>query len=257
MLPQYLGEHRTTVAALSLDDIYLTHADQGQLAQRYPHNKLLHGRGLPGTHDMALGTSALERLRAINSSEREVELPTYDKSRFGGEGDRTDEVVRVSKQVDVVVFEGWMTGFEPLESSQLESTHREARDDGEAFASRLKLGYTPPFCAEQDAKVLQELNDLLRPYHDALWRHIDAFVQLAPQSLNFVWQWRLEQEHNMKRQNGGKGMSDEQVKQFIARYMPAYELFMGGIDSDNAPWKGRGLRLTVGPTREILDTATF
>jgi len=35
----------------------------------------------------------------------------------------------------------------------------------------------------------------------------------APSShpYEFIYEWRLQQEHNMKAKNGGRGMTDEQV----------------------------------------------
>lgn len=29
---------------------------------------------------------------------------------------------------------------------------------------------------------------------------------------DYIYKWRLQQEHDMKSRNGGKGMSDEQVE---------------------------------------------
>ena len=31
-----------------------------------------------------------------------------------------------------------------------------------------------------------------------------------------IYKWRLQQEHAMKAQNGGKGMTDEQVKKWVS-----------------------------------------
>jgi D-glycerate 3-kinase len=61
----------------------------------------------------------------------------------------------------------------------------------------------------------------------------------------------------MKAKNGGIGMTDDEVKAFIGRYMPGYELWLEGVQSAHAPWKGRGLQLVVGEEREILGTRDF
>lgn len=34
-------------------------------------------------------------------------------------------------------------------------------------------------------------------------------------SLSMIYKWRLEQEHDMKARNGGKGMTDEAVKLYV------------------------------------------
>jgi D-glycerate 3-kinase len=49
-------------ASVSIDDFYLTRADQAALAQAHEDNWLLQGRGHAGTHDMALGTKTLQDL---------------------------------------------------------------------------------------------------------------------------------------------------------------------------------------------------
>lgn len=85
-----------------------------------------------------------------------------------------------------------------------------------------------------------------------------------------------QQEHNMKAKNGGNGMTDEQVRHFINRwvrcpawevkfysynigdrYMPSYELFQDGIDKETTSWRGKGLRFIVNIKREIVGTESF
>lgn len=85
--------HALRVAFLSLDDLYKTHAELQELKRNYPENKLLHGRGQPGTHDVELGARLLEQLRNINESgaTTPVALPVYDKSLFDGQGDRVTQ----------------------------------------------------------------------------------------------------------------------------------------------------------------------
>lgn len=52
----------------------------------------------------------------------------------------------------------------------------------------------------------------------------------------------------MKAKNGGKGMSDQAVEDFVARYMPGYECFGGGIEQR---WKGALLRIVIDKDRTI------
>ncbi|HEX5378727.1 MAG TPA: kinase, partial [Phenylobacterium sp.] len=58
-----------TVAALSLDDLYLTRAERARLAAEV--HPLFATRGPPGTHDVALGERTLDALRGRG----EVALP--------------------------------------------------------------------------------------------------------------------------------------------------------------------------------------
>ncbi len=60
----------------------------------------------------------------------------------------------------------------------------------------------------------------------------------------------------MKRKTG-TGMTDQQVKSFVARYCPAYELFMEGIESKSAPWAGKGLAICINKHRDVTGTYHF
>ena len=86
-----------SVVTLSLDDLYLTHADQVALAEAHPNNPLLQHRGQPSTHDLALG----EKVFASLAAEQPTAIPQYDKSAFSGQGDRVPE-----SQWEVVKKEG-------------------------------------------------------------------------------------------------------------------------------------------------------
>ncbi|KAI5480164.1 hypothetical protein MNV49_001490 [Pseudohyphozyma bogoriensis] len=261
LLPAALcaSPHSLRVASLSLDDLYSPHATLTSLAEAHPTNKLIQGRGQPGTHDLALAKATFDKLRNANESEAEgveISLPVYDKSRFGGRGDRSEEVVKVTGPFDVVIFEGWMNGFYPIGSSSLASKYAAASKDPKAYAKE-HLGYDEPFFLAHKEADLEFVDAELGKYCEGLWSFVDCFVQLKPVEMNYVWQWRLQQEHAMKAKNGGLGMTDEEVMNFIARYMPGYELFLDGIQSPDAPWHRKGLKLIVGREREIVGTETF
>ena len=116
----------------------------------------------------------------------------YDKSRFGGQGDRTAETVAVTGPLDLVIFEGWMAGFFHLSPSRLSERWRDAKDDPVHWASE-HLDYpAPAFFLSHKEKDLLEVNDLLKPYVHTIWKQLDCFVQLAPVDMSFVWKWRLQ-----------------------------------------------------------------
>ena len=100
---------------LHLDDFYLTHDEQLVLARRHPGNRFLQHRGHPGTHDVALGVSVLTALRTLRAGSS-PRVPGYDRSAFGGTGDRLPESDwrEVVGPLDLVVLEGWMLGFMPV-----------------------------------------------------------------------------------------------------------------------------------------------
>ncbi|PWN41968.1 P-loop containing nucleoside triphosphate hydrolase protein [Ceraceosorus guamensis] len=273
---QLLDELRTArydlrAAVFSLDDLYLTHADQKALAAAHPGNKLLEGRGQPGTHDVPLGSAILQSIAGMNeaseggSTTRVLDLPVYDKSAHGGEGDRSGETVKVHAPLDVVIWEGWCMGFGSLEPAVLRDKYdRSSRDAQIGTTSASGASYF----TRHPIVHLQEVNSQLASYEATWWAQVDAFVQLAPtppsgqrdggpQALETVFTWRLQAERAMKERNGGKGMSDEAVREFVARYMPGYELFGDGVQGVKKPWHGRGLRLGLDSDRNVTEVRTF
>lgn len=170
-------------------------------------NALLQGRGQPGTHDMALGTSILEALKR-SPSETRIALPVYDKSRHNGLGDRSSDTVGVTTPLDVVILEGWCMGFYPVSPHELQRQYEEA-------TSRGTMSARPAFYAAHPLSSLAQINELLQAYL-AWYAHVDAFVQLKPDDLHNVFAWRLQAEHAMKAA-GKDGMSDEEVHEFVAR----------------------------------------
>ncbi|GJN18060.1 hypothetical protein PR202_gb05178 [Eleusine coracana subsp. coracana] len=124
------GRNSTT---LSIDDFYLTAKEQNQLRDNNPGNALL---------------------------EVQMKVPRYDKSAFGGRGDRADPSTwpEVEGPLEVVLFEGWMLGFKPLP--------------------------------------------------DEVVKAVDPQAKIA------------------MRADGKPGMSDEEVMDFVSRYLPAYHAYL-------------------------------
>lgn len=122
--------HSLPTTVLSIDDLYLNHADQVSLASSQPDNPLIQHRGEPSTHDLKLGETVFSALK----SRRPIKIPVYDKSLFNGQGDRADEstweeVNRPGEaSIDVVVFEGWCVGFRALRDEDVERKWRDAKE---------------------------------------------------------------------------------------------------------------------------------
>lgn len=191
------GPHNFNVAVVSLDDLYLSHADLTALREANVSNRMLHGRGLPGTHDLALGSSILAQLRAINDTEEAtVELPVYDKSKFHGQGDRSTETVSARGPLDVVLFEGWMLLFKSANAAELATAYaqkvvpdRQARIKSAPMGKDMLRG---PFFLQHALDHLLAVNSHLREYETRLWPYIDCFIKLEPEDMGFVFEWRLQ-----------------------------------------------------------------
>lgn len=201
-LIKYLESSGLTVGILSTDDLYHTHANLRRVAEANPSNPLLSGRGQPGTHDVELGTRLLDRIYAISTGPAgdSVQLPVFDKSLFGGEGDRAPfsaSSPTVAAPLDVFILEGWSMGFTPITEAEVEQKRKESAPD-----SPLQ---------RYSIEALQQINRNLEEYTQ-WYRHFSVFLQIRPTDLENVYVWRTQQEHAMKAANGGQGMSDDGVK---------------------------------------------
>jgi len=94
--------YQVPTASFSIDDLYLPRAGRERLAaERHP---LLLTRGVPGTHELALGWQVIEGLTTAAEGAR-TPIPAFDKSR----DDRAPEADWPVYQglAEVVLLEGW------------------------------------------------------------------------------------------------------------------------------------------------------
>lgn len=125
----------------SLDDLYLTHADQLNLASQHPDNPLLQHRGQPSTHDIHLAKRVFSSLRGNSHTE----IPRYNKAAFDGRGDRVRKAdwqrvnLEAQNVIRVVLFEGWAVGFRPLSEHDLKQKweHAVAAREAGNYVGRL------------------------------------------------------------------------------------------------------------------------
>ncbi|EPS30724.1 hypothetical protein POX_b02273 [Penicillium oxalicum] len=243
-----------SVVTLSLDDIYLTHADQLALAKAHPTNPLLQHRGQPSTHDLALG----EQVFASLAAEQPTVIPQYDKSAFSGQGDRVPESqwttvnANDEKKVKVIIFEGWCVGFRACDTQTLRAKWESAVRQKESGNYQGRLGH-------MKFEDIQTVNEALRRY-DVLTDKLDALIHIDAQDLRFVYEWRQEQERTLRAAKGN-GMTEEQVNHFVDGYYPSYELFTESLregvfkpragSATSSEWQGRQLRLVVNRNRRV------
>ncbi|WOO80003.1 putative ATP-dependent kinase TDA10 [Vanrija pseudolonga] len=232
MVKVLADEHGLKCAVASMDDFYLTYAGLKAVASANPNNSLLSGRGPPGTHDLPLLSSTLARLRdgPAPSQTNPLHIPTFDKSQNEGYGERSTVTEDITAPIDVFVLEGWSLGFAPVDADTL----RERWADGRV-ASRHPI------------ESLQTLDTNLAETERSTGDKFDCHIAIRPISYDFVYDWRLQAEHNMKAKNGGKGMTDDVVRAFVDRYMPVYEVFGEGLPERQA------LVLTFDKNREVVD----
>ena len=237
------SEYSLNTIALSLDDLYKTHTDLVAQREQDVNNKLYRTRGQPGTHDEQLAAAFFQEMGAYRGG-GDLKIPSFDKSRFNGEGDRAPESEwpKISQKPDVVVFEGWCVGFQPLSASGVEEKH------AQALAQKLPVN-TP---ASHQVSHLMQVNDNLKRYCDAFMgpQFFDFFIHIDTDDLRNVYTWRLQQEHKMI-ETKGSGMSDEQVRAFVDGYMPSYELYLNSLRQGLFEDKGRMVRVVLNRKRDI------
>lgn len=220
-----------------MDDLYLSFKEQDMLREAHPNNKLIEFRGLPGTHDLKLGSNTFQSLCDANFSWYESEnghntegdksrpvvlQPSYDKAAFSGRGDQIPKEQWKQEQgpFDVVLFEGWSLGFRSIRDRiQLKKIYEKA--DGEGL-----------FLAQHSLESLEWINNTLKEYERDWYEFMDIFVHLSAPNLSTIFKWRAEQEKDLWAKKG-TGMSDEQVREFVMRFMPAYELYLERLKSEN------------------------
>ena len=230
----YLTEHLTdlltsppnslSVAVFSTDDLYLPHSGLAALASSHPENKMLQGRGLPGSHDLPLGRSLLSKLLSTGGRPTQpgpptpeeldptpfsasqaaplVYLPSFDKSQFGGEGDRAPESSwnPVHGPVDVVILEGWSLGFRPVDERMLVRKYAIARAEASVKGAGLDMGEgeeaegvpedevemameeeeRSPAFLQHELETLVEVNTYLADYVENWYGFFEVFIQVRP-----------------------------------------------------------------------------
>lgn len=209
LLAEQLRAEGRNCALLSLDDLYLDGAHRRRLAEAV--HPLLRTRGVPGTHDPALGLALIDAL----GHSATVQLPRFDKTR-----DEPGTPELHEGRAHIILFEGWCVGARPQEPRELaepvNDLERERDPDGSW------RGYVN--------------GQLAGPYR-ALFERIDMLVLLAAPGFDIVADWRIEQE----RRAGGP-MRDDQVCAFVAYYQRLTEhmLRMGPC------WADMTIRLDAG-----------
>lgn len=181
-------------AVLSLDDLYLRRADRQALARDV--HPLFATRGVPGTHDVALGLQVLGALDRGGP----VALPRFDKAQ--------DDRVAVAAwplapaPCDLLILEGWCVGAVPQDEAALAApVNRLERDDDVGAVWRTAS------------------NAALAGAYRSLFARIDALVLLAAPDVATVLAWRREQEDALRVARPGPAvMDDAAVARFVAHY---------------------------------------
>ena len=185
-------------AVFSIDDIYLTRAEREILAKKV--HPLLQTRGVPGTHDAALGQQLLTDLRALKAGQS-IDIPVFNKAiddRSTEEGFR-----QVTGPVDLILFEGWCVGASPQQDQALAIPVNSLE--------RLE---------DPDQVWRHYVNKQLGNDYKRLFSVIDFLIMLEIPGFPSVMEWRSKQERKLAQvyPEGRKIMDTEALQRFVMHY---------------------------------------
>lgn len=219
-------------ANLSLDDLYLTHAERVVLGRTV--HPLLRTRGVPGTHDIALGLSVLDAL----AHPGHVRLPRFDKAA----DDRAPvaDFEPFEGAAGVVLLEGWCVGARAQpEAALAEPVNALERDEDPAGVWR------------------HHANAALAGPYRKLFDRIDLLVVMTAPDFPTVRAWRGQQEQRLRDDLIAQGrdpalaMDEAALDRFLAHYQRLTEWIARDLppradiairlDADRGPVETRGL----------------
>ncbi|CAN5581152.1 kinase [soil metagenome] len=199
VLRRLLEKRGLTVALLSLDDLYLPIANREALARDV--HPLLRTRGVPGTHDVALGLAVLDSL----AGEGPTALPRFDKATDTRAPTATWPIVE--GPVDIVLLEGWCVGARPERVEALQ-----------APVNALERERDP------DGAWRAYVNAALGGAYRALFSRLDLLIQFVAPDFETILAWRQEQEHKLRARLAAAGegtartLDDAEVAVFVQHY---------------------------------------
>ncbi len=176
LLCKLLNNAGHSVANLSIDDFYLSHATRQQLARDV--HPLFASRGVPGTHDTALLRDILAALQKAGESDA-VKLPRFDKANDDCCPESTWPELEGS--VDFIILEGWFIGLEPQsEGDLIDAINELERNEDPQGAWR------------------QRVNCALAGAYQEVFASLDYLIMLRAPSFDQVYEWRQVQEDKLR-----------------------------------------------------------
>lgn len=215
-LAAHLWGRGLATAILSLDDLYLTHAERARMGREV--HPLFATRGVPGTHDVDLGMRLIDAL----SRGEAAPLPRFDKAS----DDRlpAENWPLAPEHSRVLILEGWCVGAAPQPEGALDQPINELER-----------------CEDSEAVWRRHANACLAGQYRALFGRIDALALLAAPDFGVVAGWRQQQERDIAGQ-GARVMDPAAILHFIQFYqritewilaeMPARADLVARLDAD-------------------------
>lgn len=187
------------VVVVSIDDLYLTHAERQELGRKV--HPLLVTRGVPGTHNAQLGITLFQQLRDLKASQT-CKIPAFDKAS----DDRLPESQwhMIEGPVDLILFEGWCVGCQAVSSETLKTpiNELEAKED-------------------INGQWRTWVNEQLAGTYKDWFAMMDYLIMLKVPDMAAVQRWRSEQEKGNRSNAQGstdRSLDDAGIVRFIQHY---------------------------------------
>ena len=198
LLEQGFGKR---VEILSLDDLYLSPERRAKLAESV--HPLFRTRGVPGTHDVALGIELFEQFRHQDAKTR-LKLPAFDKASDRPKPEAEWPVVPCP--IDILIFEGWCVGAAPQAEPDLVAPVNTLEQDEDA-----------------EGTWRGSVNHFLQHEYQQLYSYLDLLIMLKVPGMEQVRQWRHLQEQKLAasqvgNNNGRPAMDAAALERFIMHY---------------------------------------
>jgi len=232
LVARLLRRRGLNTATLSLDDLYLTHAERVALGQAV--HPLLRARGVPGTHDIDLGLDVLDALARPGR----VSLPRFDK--VADDRAPVADFEPFDGPAEVILLEGWCVGARAQpEAALAEPVNALERDEDPAGVWR------------------RHANAALTGPYRKLFDRIDLLVVMTAPDFPTVRAWRGQQEQHLRDDLIAQGrdpalaMDEAALDRFVAHYqrltqwiaddLPPRADIAIRLDANREPVETRGL----------------
>ena len=134
---------------------------------------------------MELGVKTLQNLINLSENGKTIKVPQYDKSKFGGRGDRAteDKWKDIEGKIDLVIVEGWMLGYKSVKEND---------------PTLVSYG-----------EHMQLLNTKLVEYEKLWYPFFDASIIVGVANKDIVFKWREQAEIDQRRSKGLPSLDSE------------------------------------------------
>lgn len=199
-LKAFIEQTKKRAVVISLDDIYLKKQERLALANKV--HPLLKTRGVPGTHDLALGQTLIQQLTSANIHDLTY-IPRFSKAH----DDRAEKSqwTKYTGRPDFILFEGWCMGAQAEAETQLDKA-----------INRLEQKHDANHCWRR------YVNNILSKNYQIFFNQFEKLIMLKAPNFQSICEWRELQEKKLAKKmqkkttataiNGTRQINNDKLK---------------------------------------------